>query len=551
MSSVVVLVLAWNGQAYLRPCLSALAAQHYDDTCAVLVVDNGSTDDSVAIVRNEFPGVALLRNRSNLGFARGNNVGIRALLDGQAPAPIDFVPDSIVLLNQDTEVAPDWLARLVESLDRHPQTGIAGCKILFPDGVTLQHTGGQIIWPVANGMHRGTGEADTGQYDHEESVEFVTGAAMAVRRAVFEQIGLLDEGFSPAYYEDVDLCYRARAAGFAVMYVPAARLRHHETASLEGQSARHQRAYHRNRLRFVLKHSPLDRLLNEFGPAEQEEIARWSVANSLARKLAYLENMLALPDILRQRAESVRPPALQEQLVDMLRELHRAVVEEEQRRRAETAYRALASSLPPPPAPETDAAEEETDAAPVAAQDDTLALGIATEQLEVAAEEADNNGQGTVGLPPPAAAAAPPAYVAPVAQVPPAVDVAMVMRQVRRQINERQGRQIDQDLLHALDTANQQWNSIYEPLQLAPAASLTGRLWERLRQHLHHEVRGYLDRMIYRQTEFNSSVVRALNSLMRRSSFAASTAELESLRDEVIQLREQVRQLQELLERKP
>jgi hypothetical protein len=130
--------------------------------------------------------------------------------------------------------------------------------------------------------------------------------------------------------------------------------------------------------------------------------------------------------------------------------------------------------------------------------------------------------------------------------VEPTVDVGAIMRQVRRQISERQGRQIDHELMTALDQANQQWNSVYEPLSLPPAASsVQGWAWHKIRDRLHHEVRSYLDPMVYRQTDFNASVVRVLNNLMRRSNFAASAAEVESLHDELIQLREQVRQLQE------
>jgi O-antigen chain-terminating methyltransferase len=132
----------------------------------------------------------------------------------------------------------------------------------------------------------------------------------------------------------------------------------------------------------------------------------------------------------------------------------------------------------------------------------------------------------------------------------PPVDVAAIMRQVRRQISERQGRQIDHDITTALHHANQQWNAVYEPLNLPSVSSVQGWAWHRLRDRLHAEVRSYLDPMIYRQTEFNASVVRVLNNLMRRSSFAATTAEVESLRDELMQLREQVHKLQEQREQR-
>lgn len=128
------------------------------------------------------------------------------------------------------------------------------------------------------------------------------------------------------------------------------------------------------------------------------------------------------------------------------------------------------------------------------------------------------------------------------------VDVAEIMRQIRRQIAERREHEDDRELDRALAEVNERWNRIHEPLKLAPAASLPGRAWELLRTRIHHEVRGYLDAMIFRQTEFNSAVVRALNSLARRDRSPGANPEVEALRDELIQLREELRQLREQVE---
>ncbi|NJO04902.1 MAG: glycosyltransferase [Chloroflexaceae bacterium] len=445
-----------------------------------------------------------------------------------------------MLLNQDTEVAPDWLAQLVAVFEAQAQAGIVGCKIFFPDGTTLQHTGGSLHWPLATPEHRGTGKTDSTQYDTVGHVEYVTGAAMAIRSVVLREVGLLDEGFSPAYFEDTDLCYRARAAGFEVLYTPYAHLLHHEGAT--SQSARHQRLYHRNRLRFVLKHAPLSMLLREFAPAETEEIERWSLSNSLARKYAYLDNLLNLNSVLAQRSgDAAEALVARPQLVAMLRRLHSAVVVDENRRRSEGLY----SSAPPDTSPAPDQPEP---IAPLAMPD--TPLPHAAPHTDVPGEDATPAPVLTT------AEAAPIAKPTPVdttpeaepSQAPAVPDVTEIMRQVRRQIAERQGRNVEGDLRAALDALNQQWNTIYEPLHLAPGASQLGRLWEVARTRFHHEVRGYLDPMIYRQTEFNANTVRALNNMLRRSEFAASTVELESLRDEVIQLREQVRLLQEQLD---
>lgn len=481
MTDLVVLVLAWNGERFLDPCLRALAAQEGAPPYAVLVVDNGSTDGSADLVAREFPDVGCLRTGANLGFAGGNNYGLQAILAGAAPGVIGQ-PEAVVLLNQDTEVAPDWLAAVAAGLVRHPRAGVLGCTIFDPEG-QIQHTGGKLEPPTFHGRHH------TEPLHGDMPAEFVTGAAMAIRRSCLEQVGLLDAGFHPAYYEDVDYCYRARAAGFDVICLSDARLMHHENSSLGAQSASHQRIYHRNRLRFALRHGDLSAFTTAFTPAELAEIARWSIADSTARKRAYLDALLTLPTVLAQRGADAS--ATQHQLVTALRHLHSAVVQEEHTRRAE-------SYMPPAPDPELKEAPMTTPETP-----------------EPTAGEAEP------------------------------VDVAAIMRQVRARIVERQGRQSDAAVDLALGDANRLWDKVHTPLTLAAGGSPLSRAWEVLRTRLHHEVRSYLDPMIFRQTEFNGSVVRSLNTMARRLRNTAPAAELEALRDEVALLREQVRQLQE------
>lgn len=557
MASVVVLVLAWNGQRFLRACLQALQAQEFSDPWAVLVVDNGSSDGSPGLVRTEFPDVALLTNSTNLGFARGNNVGIRALLSGTVPG-IPFVPDVIVLLNQDTEVTPDWLQQLVAPFARDQQIGIVGCKLVFPDG-TLQHVGGTVEWPLATGVHHGTGEADMGQGDQETTPDYVAAAATAVHRRVWETIGLFDEGFTPAYYEDTDLCYRARAAGFQIVYTPHAVVMHYENASLQSQSPAHHRAYHRNRIRFVIKYID-PALLPAFADAERDEIRHWSTANSLARKHAYLQGMLTLPSVLAQRADVPDLRTAYQQFNAVLHALHETVVDEERSRRALVADPTTprADEQPPVEHDTTDgetstAAEKEVETAvdhvvvvePSPAPDQGEHLRVnhenaappslpAPQQLHQDQEDTtmrrqDQNGDELITTP----------------QVPPdPVDVAAVMQQIRRRISARQHERTDAEMHAALHQANEQWNRVYEPLNVTPARSLVGSAWRFFSVRLHREVRTYLDPMLFRQSEFNSSMVRALNALARRAPADVSN-DVEALRDELMQLRERVRQLEE------
>ena len=161
------IILNWNGRAYLEACLTALLAQEYPIERVVLV-DNGSTDDSVPFVRERFPTVTVLVNGGNVGFAAGNNVALRELTS-----------DCALLLNPDVVLSPGCVAALATTLATDPTIAIAGCKLWYPDGQTLQHAGGYITRPQAMPGHYGVGERDAGQCDARRNVEYVIGAAAA------------------------------------------------------------------------------------------------------------------------------------------------------------------------------------------------------------------------------------------------------------------------------------------------------------------------------------------------------------------------------------
>ncbi len=254
--AVDVIVLSWNGMGFLERCLSSLLRQTYPHY-HILMVDNASTDGSVAMVRQRFSRVEVIENDRNLGFAGGMNVGLRHAQGG-----------IIVLLNQDTEVREDWLEWLVEAMESDERIGIVGCKLLYPDGKTLQHAGGILTYPLAIGAHRGRGELDRGQYDAKSEVDFVTGAALGLHRALLEEIGLLDEGFF-FYYEDADFCFRAKEAGYRVIYVPKAAAIHHEGISVRHLGVDHYSLLHKSRLTFVLKHYSAAQIVEVFLPAEK------------------------------------------------------------------------------------------------------------------------------------------------------------------------------------------------------------------------------------------------------------------------------------------
>jgi GT2 family glycosyltransferase len=300
-----VIVLVWNGRDFLEACLDAVLAQDYA-SFGVIVVDNGSTDGSPRLVADRYPNVALLNNDRNLGFAAGNNVGLQQL----AGTPRDTRTDFAVLLNQDTVVHPGWLASMARAFAT-TKVGITGCKLLYPNG-TIQHAGGYLYGPRGETGHLGrqNGDKDAstpvdGPQDGLTNVEFVTGAALAISREALEKIGPLDEGFRPAYYEDVDWCYRARAAGYRVVYQPDAIVTHHESTTTNALSRERKQALNQGRLRFLLKHWTVDRLVGEFGPAELAWVISMNRCEELmAARRAYLGSLLGLPDILAFRRGS-------------------------------------------------------------------------------------------------------------------------------------------------------------------------------------------------------------------------------------------------------
>lgn len=256
--AVSILVLNWNGRDFLSRYLPPLTQLDYPGPYEIVLVDNGSTDDSIDFTQANFPDVRLIANGENLGFSRGINRGMQ-------PATSDV----IVWLNTDVEVRPDWLMELVRPLVTDKTIGITGAKLHFGDGRTLQHAGAMLEYPLAIGRHRFYKQPDSGQADELCDVVYVTGAALAVRREVLDAIGLLDEAFSPFYYEEVDFCRRAVQAGFRVVYVPTAVAIHHESLSIGSMSEQQYYDLNRNRLYYVLKHYTPAQFLHDFLPAEQ------------------------------------------------------------------------------------------------------------------------------------------------------------------------------------------------------------------------------------------------------------------------------------------
>jgi GT2 family glycosyltransferase len=332
---VTIIVLNWNAARFLPGCLPALLALDYPDY-RVLVVDNASTDNSVALVREQFPQVELIRNRHNHGFAAGNNSGLRQV-------QTEFA----VLVNPDVIVPADWLKQLLRPLLVDETIGVAGCKLTYPDG-TLQHAGGSIEGAQAFPSHAGYQEQDTGQHDQMQDVIYVVGAAMALRMTMLERIGALDEGYF-LYYEDVDLCVRARRSGYRVVYVPEATAIHVESSATDRRSDFYWEQMFTSRWRYLSKHMESATLFNETIAAEEQWLQLLAPQQRAAAAHAYHETLRQLPEITEARARDGMLPfstSEVEQLRSALRSLRLAAWQPTESALTQLASKAVIEEVP-------------------------------------------------------------------------------------------------------------------------------------------------------------------------------------------------------------
>jgi len=249
-----VVIVNWNTAELLEACLrSCLAAQVPGEATEIIVVDNASTDDSVARVRNLAPAVRLIENTQNTGFARANNQGIAASRG-----------TCVVLLNPDTVVPPGGLAALAAFMESHPDAGACGPRLLRTDGTTQPFAFGNDPTP-AYLLRRATNRLLRGQPMHDwdttevQSVDWVAGTCLCVRRTAMEEVGLLDEAMF-MYFEDNDWCLRLRQKGWRVYYAPEVAIVHVGGRS-RVQNPRAGAAYYDSLRYFYAKHyGPLSRL---------------------------------------------------------------------------------------------------------------------------------------------------------------------------------------------------------------------------------------------------------------------------------------------------
>jgi GT2 family glycosyltransferase len=238
-----VIIINHDGYSWLRPCLESVRRQQVRGGCEVLVVDNGSTDGSQDLIRREFPDCTLLEAGRNLGFAGGNNLGLRA-----------GIGEYLVLLNNDTAVRPGWLQALIDAAESDPEVGAVTAKLLYAGRPGTIQSAGTELHEDGGGGDRGSGEIDDGQYNRLEEVFGLNGASALLCRRALEDVGLLDEAFF-MYYEDTDLSWRLRLRGWKILYQPAAEVYHVHAASSREWSPFFTFHADRNRLLMLLKNA--------------------------------------------------------------------------------------------------------------------------------------------------------------------------------------------------------------------------------------------------------------------------------------------------------
>lgn len=221
---IAIILLNYNGKKDTLECLDSLSHLEYDNY-EVIVVDNGSLDDSVKMISSLFPKITLIETHENLGFSEGNNVGIRYAIKNNF--------DYFLLLNNDTIVEPTLLKFFIQAAEKNPKGGIFGAKIFrYYERDTIDHFGGLWNKDKVDFDVIGLGKKDLG-FDKYQLVDYICGCAFFISKKVIEKIGLLE----PSYFliwEDTDYCYHAKNAGFDLISVPNAKIYHKVSSSFTG-----------------------------------------------------------------------------------------------------------------------------------------------------------------------------------------------------------------------------------------------------------------------------------------------------------------------------
>lgn len=289
---VACIILNTNRRDDTLECLQSLQAGTYSNHRA-LVLDCASTDGSVEVIQSNFPDVRVVRLQENRGYAGNNNVGIeRALREGA---------DWVFVLNEDTVLAPECLARLVEEGEQDASIGILGPMVYHHDEPTIIQSAGGVLNARWEGSHLAQDEVDRQQLLDAHPVQWISGCAILVRRAVIEQVGALDERFF-YYWDETEWCVRAGKAGWRILHVPASKLWHKGVQRDHQPTPRVTYYATRNRLLLLAKHrAPVEAWLTAWAQFART-LASWSVRPKWRHMRAHRDAMWqGIGDFLRGR----------------------------------------------------------------------------------------------------------------------------------------------------------------------------------------------------------------------------------------------------------
>lgn len=243
--SVYIIILNWNNWPDVKECLASLQNNDYPNY-KVVIVDNGSKEKPAAPDLE----IKIIYNQENLGFAGGNNVGIKHALENDA--------DYVLLLNNDTIVSGNFLTKLIEAGESDKEIGLLGPKIFFyGDKKRIWFAGGKVNWLRNKGTMRGWGEMDNGQYDRPkiQETDYLTGCCLLIKREAIKKIGLMPEEYF-LYYEDTDWSLKARKAGYKCVFVPESKIWHKVSKSSAAGSPSYIYYHVRNGLLLARRYAP-------------------------------------------------------------------------------------------------------------------------------------------------------------------------------------------------------------------------------------------------------------------------------------------------------
>ncbi len=245
---VYISILNYNGKIDTEECLNSIKKLNYNNFKTV-VLDNGSTDDSVSYLKEKFPGIELIENNKNLGFAEGNNVGIKyALMQGA---------EYVLILNNDTIVSTSFLKNLIDVATKDKTIGIIGPKILYYDKRDrIWFAGGKIYLWLGNSWHIGNRRKDSDRFNKIIEEDYQTGCALLIKKETINRIGMFDSQYT-AYFEDVDLCRRVKEHKYKVVCVQYAKI-WHKISRATGGTLSAQKAYLKTKsgVKFFRRYSP-------------------------------------------------------------------------------------------------------------------------------------------------------------------------------------------------------------------------------------------------------------------------------------------------------